>query len=63
MFKLDSSEWFGEDIRDHIVGTDIHDVNEVGFHVFAYKVISDVNVLESSIVCGVDGQKDSSLII
>ena len=62
-FELCTSERLCEDICEHLICADIHDVHSLRFHILSYEVVSYVEMFQSPVVCGIDGQKDSTLIV
>lgn len=57
------SKRFSEDISDHIVRTYVDDADSLRFHILSDEVITNIDVLETSIMSWVDGKEDASLVV
>ena len=60
---LRASERFSQDIGDHVLGRDVDYVDAFLLDILADEVVANVHVLKSSVVCGIDGQEYTPLIV
>ena len=58
-----ASERFSQDVGDHVLRRDIDYVDAFLLDVLADEVVANVHVLEPSVVCGIDCQEYSPLIV
>ena len=57
------AEWFGENVTDHVVRRDVGDLDPLVFNKFADEVVLDVHVLQTTIVCRIDCEENSALVV
>lgn len=57
------SKGFRESVSNVVIGIDVRDLQLIGVDVFAYKVVFNVNMLDTRVEGGVAGKDDGAVVV